>query len=152
LAAAAPQIPSAPAAPPMLRAFANEDIYFHVKRIDNSRVMRQTDPASGRAAWSMISSAGVAAALLVAALLPAGYQVLAGYQLEQLRQENERLSAQNAELVLQESKLLTPERMEQLAREQQFADPTLVYLDAPDEGKPVSASNQSNSGEPRLPR
>ena len=29
-----------------LRPFANEDIYFYVKRIDNSRVVREADPAS----------------------------------------------------------------------------------------------------------
>ena len=28
-----------------VRAFANEDIYFWVKRIDNTRVVRRADPA-----------------------------------------------------------------------------------------------------------
>ncbi len=34
-----------------LRAFANEDIYFYVKRIDNSRVVRAGGPARR---WSLL--------------------------------------------------------------------------------------------------
>lgn len=127
-----------------LRAFANEDIYFHIKPIDNSRVVRQADPAAERAAWSMISSAGVAAALLVAALLPAGYSILAGYQLEKLRHEKESLAAESVSLKVEASKIMTPERMEKLAQEQQFADPTIVYLEPAEDDSSVAA-NQAPS-------
>jgi hypothetical protein len=34
-----------------VRAFANEDIYFFVKRIDNSRVVRQADPMARGICW-----------------------------------------------------------------------------------------------------
>ena len=34
----------APEASAPVRPFANEDIFFHVKRIDNSRVVRAADP------------------------------------------------------------------------------------------------------------
>src|SRR5262245_59747795 len=73
---AAPRM--AAAAP--LRAFANEDIYFFVKRIDNSRVVRQADPKAGGVCWRMIGSVGVAALLLIGVLLPSAYGLLAGYQ------------------------------------------------------------------------
>src|SRR5579862_2721619 len=118
-----------------VRAFPNEDIYFFVKRIDNSRVVRQADPQAGGVCWKMIGSVGAAAMLLIGVLLPSAYGLLAGYQIQSLREEAKRLSAQQASLELQEAKLVSPERMEQLARMQQFIDPEpqkVVYLDSKD--------------------
>jgi len=66
-------------------AFANEDIYFYIKRIDNSRVARASDPQSRGTCWKLIGSAGVAVALLVGVLLPSAYGLLAGYQIQSLR-------------------------------------------------------------------
>jgi hypothetical protein len=116
-----------------VRTFPNEDIYFFVKRIDNSRVVRQADPQAGGVCWKMIGSVGAAALLLIGVLLPSAYGLLAGYQIQSLREEAKRLAAQEASLELQEAKLVSPERMEQLARMQQFIDPEpqkVVYLDS----------------------
>jgi hypothetical protein len=118
-----------------VRAFANEDIYFFVKRIDNSRVVRQTDPQAGGVCWKMIGSVGAAALLLIGVLLPSAYGLLAGYQIQSLRSEALRLAGEQASLELQEAKLVSPARMEQLARQQQFIDPEpekVVYLDSKD--------------------
>jgi hypothetical protein len=129
-ASAAPRGAAAP-----LRAFASEDIYFFVKRIDNSRVVRQAEPGAGGVCWKMIGSVGAAALLLIGVLLPSAYGLLAGYQIQSLREESKRLAAQQASLELQEAKLLSPARMEELARMQQFIDPEpqkVVYLDSKD--------------------
>jgi hypothetical protein len=118
-----------------VRAFANEDIYFFVKRIDNSRVVRQTDPQAGGVCWKMIGSVGAAALLLIGVLLPSAYGLLAGYQIQSLRGEAQRLAGEQASLELQEAKLVSPARMEQLARQQQFIDPEpekVVHLDSRD--------------------
>lgn len=118
-----------------VRAFANEDIYFFVKRIDNSRVVRQVDPRAGGVCWKMIGSVGAAALLLIGVLLPSAYGLLAGYQIQSLRVEAQRLSGEQASLELQEAKLVSPARMEELARQQQFIDPEpqkVVYLDSKD--------------------
>ncbi len=118
-----------------LRAFPNEDLYFFVKRIDNSRIVRQSDPQARRACWKMIGSVGIAATLLIGVLLPSAYSLLAGYQIQSLKQEAARLDNERASLELQEAKLLSPARMEQLAKEQQFTDPEpqkVVYLDSKD--------------------
>ena len=118
-----------------LRAFANEDIHFFVKRIDNSRVVRQADPKAGGVCWRMIGSVGVAALLLIGVLLPSAYGLLAGYQIQSLREEAKRLATERASLELQEAKLVSPARMEELARIQQFIDPEpqkVVYLDSKD--------------------
>jgi hypothetical protein len=131
-----------------LRIFPGEDIYFFVKRIDNSRVVRQADPKAGGVCWKMIGSVGVAAMLLIGVLLPSAYGLLAGYQLQSLKEEAKRLATQQASLELQEAQLLSPARMEELARMQQFIDPEpqkVVYLDSKD-GSSVAMNQKAASG------
>jgi len=115
-----------------VRAFANEDIYFFVKRIDNSGVVRVADPRAGGTCWKLIGSVGAAAVLLIGVLLPGAYSLLAGYQIQVLKQEQSKLINEQSSLEIQATQLLTPARMEQLAREQQFIDPPqkVVYLDS----------------------
>jgi hypothetical protein len=71
--------------------------------------------------------------LLIGVLLPSAYGLLAGYQIQALRQEGQRLTNEQASLELEEAQLLSPARMEELARMQQFIDPpsqNVVYLDS----------------------
>jgi hypothetical protein len=115
-----------------LRPFPNEDIYFFVKHIDNSSVVRQADPERDRANWRMIGAAALAAALVVAVLMPEGYGLLAGYRLRRLEAEHKRLLQAREVLWMEESSVLTPQRMLELAKQQQFVDPPaerVVYLD-----------------------
>ncbi len=115
-----------------VRPFANEDIFFHIKRIDNSRVIRAADPQARQDCWKMIGSMVVAAVLLIVVLLPGAYSLLAGFQIQALRQEAHKLVNEEASLQLTEAELLSPARMEELARDQQFVDPPsqkVVYLD-----------------------
>jgi hypothetical protein len=114
-------------------AFANEDIYFFTKRIDNTGVVRVADPQARGICWKLIGSAVTAAVLLVAVLLPGAYGLLAGYQIQSLRTESVRLAAEQSSLELEEAQLLSPARMEQLARDQEFIDPPsqkVIYLDS----------------------
>ena len=115
-----------------LRAFANDDIYFFVKKIDNSRVVRESDPQARETCWKLIGSVVASVVLLICVLLPSAYGLLAGYQLQSLRQESERLATERGSLELGEAQLLSPARMEELARMQQFIDPPaqkVVYLE-----------------------
>jgi len=115
-----------------VRPFANEDIYFYIKRIDNTEVVRAADPQARGACWKLIGSVVAAAVLLIGVLLPSAYSLLAGYQIQALREEQQRLATEQASLELQEAQLISPARMEELAREQQFIDPPsqkVVYLD-----------------------
>jgi hypothetical protein len=117
-----------------LRAFANEDILFYVKRIDNSRVVRAADPAARGRCWKLISSVVGAAVLLIGVLLPSAYGLMAGYQIQSLRREAQHLATDQSSLELREAQLLSPQRMQELARQQQFADPAparVLYLDGP---------------------
>jgi hypothetical protein len=115
-----------------LRPFANEDILMYVKRIDNSRVVRAADPAARGRCWKLIGSVVGAAVLLIGVLLPSSYGLMAGFSIQSLRQEGQRLDADQASLELREAQLLSPARIQELAREQQFVDPPparVLYLD-----------------------
>ena len=68
-----------------LRSFANDDIYFFVKRIDNSRVVREADPEARGTCWKLIGSVVSAVVLLIFVLLPSAYGLLAGYQIQNLQ-------------------------------------------------------------------
>jgi cell division protein FtsL len=114
-------------------AFPNEDVYFYVKHIDNSRVLREADPAARQICWRVIGSSFAFAVVVIALLLPSLNRLMAGYKMEALRQERQRLELDRASLELAETKLLSPARLEQLARMQRFVDPApeaVVYLDA----------------------
>jgi hypothetical protein len=116
-----------------LRALPNEDVYFFVKRIDNARVVREADPHARAKSWKFLGAACGAAALLICMLLPSAYGLMAGYQLHNLQQENQRLLTERATLELEEAKLVSPERLQEWAKMQQFIDPTperVVYLPA----------------------
>ncbi len=132
-----------------VRPFANEDIFFHVKRIDNSRVVRAADPQARQACWKMIGSVIAAAVLLVAVLLPGAYSLLAGYQIQTLHQEAHKLANEQASLELQEAELLSPSRMEELARDQQFVDPPpqkVVYLDGQGDAQVAQNATVESNG------
>ena len=118
--------------------FPNEDVYLFVKRIDNSRVLRESDPAARKVCWRLIGSSFAVAVVVIGLLLPTLYGLIAGYRMEALRQERQRLELDRASLELQEAKLLSPARLEQLARMQQFIDPApqkVVYLDSKSDQK-----------------
>ncbi|MEO8100474.1 MAG: hypothetical protein ABI811_22435 [Acidobacteriota bacterium] len=132
-----------------VRVFANEDIYFYVKHIDNTAVLRQADPASDRASWKMIGMAAAAAVVLICILMPKGMGVLAGYEIQSLRHENQKLVSEQNTLELQEAQLMSPERMAQLAKMQQFIDPApdrVVYLDAPGDTEFAAISPAAGTG------
>lgn len=114
-----------------LRALPNEDVYFYRKAIDNSRLVRQANPQVRARCWRLIATTCVATLLLIAALWPKAYSVLAGYQVESLKQEQQKLLIERSALELEEARLLSPERLEELARIQEFIDPApaqVVYL------------------------
>ena len=125
--------------------FPNEDVYFYMKRIDNSRVAREVDPAVHRVCWSLIGSTLAVAMLVMGLLLPSLYGLVAGYRIETLRQEKGRLELERASLELQESRLMNPARLEELAKIQRFVDPApqkVVRLEGKDSSLRAARSKE----------
>lgn len=106
-----------------LRPFPNEQIYFWVRQVDNSRVQPQANPGSTRACVRYLGSAALAVLLLVGVLFPVAYNILAGYQIHALEKERDGLLRQRAELEFREAELLNPARLAQLAAIQELVDP-----------------------------
>ena len=133
-----------------LRAIPNEDVALYVKRIDNSQVVRQADPQARSTCWRSIGVACTAAVLLIALLLPSAYGLLAGYQIERLKKENAELLTVERSLEIEEARLLSPKRLEELAKLQDLVDPApdkVVYL----EGKPDGTVAMNRNGAPGVP-
>jgi hypothetical protein len=121
-----------PADPYRLRALPNEDVYFFSKSIDNSRLSKQKDPRATKECWSTIGAFAVLAVLLAGALAPSVGGTFAGYQLQALKQERQRLMDERSTLEVDEATLLSPERLEKLARAQRLLEPApgqVVHLD-----------------------
>jgi hypothetical protein len=124
--------------PFQLRALPHEQVFFYCKRIDNSRLVRETDPKSRGACWSAIGAACVLGVLLTSSFAPSVATTIAGYKLEALRLEERRLREESRVLDLQEAELLSPARLDQLARQNNLVAPSsgqVFHL----EGKPEGA-------------
>ena len=121
----------------LIRPIANEDIYHFIKRIDNTRVVRDADPRAGRACWKVIGAGVASTVVLMVLLLPSVFSLLAGYQIQTLRSERQQLQVAIATAELQESRLLSPEALDKVARERNYLAPApdkMVYLDGNKDG------------------
>src|SRR5437899_12020805 len=96
-----------------LRALPNEDIFFHTKRVDNSRLVREPDPRAKSECWSSIGAICAIAAVLITSLVPGVTGITAGYQVEALKQETVRLLNERRGLEVEEARLRNTERIEQ---------------------------------------
>ena len=123
--------------PYQLRTLPQEDVFFYCKKIDNSRLVREADPRARGACWSAIGAAGVVLVLLTGAFAPTVAATLAGYKLEALHSEERRLLDESRTLDLQEAELLSPERLDMLARSYNLVTPAsgqVVHLDGKADG------------------
>jgi cell division protein FtsL len=106
-----------------LRAVPFEDIYLHAKEINNSRLVRQENPRTAGECWSTIGAVSAVAIVLITALAPSLLGVVSGYQVQALKQEQQRLMNEQRVLEVEESALLSTERLEHLARQQDMITP-----------------------------
>lgn len=109
--------------PYQLRVLPCEDVFFYSKKIDNSRLVRQADPRARGACWSVIGAAFLVLVLLTGVLAPGAASTLAGYKLEALRAEERRLLDQRRVLDLRQAELVSPGRLEALAKGQNLVIP-----------------------------
>jgi cell division protein FtsL len=107
----------------LLRALPNEDIFFHVKRVDNSRLVREADPRAKAECWSSIGAVCAIAAVLLTSLAPRVAGITAGYEIQALKQQRQRLLDDRRGLEVQEAQLRGSQRLHQLARDQKMIEP-----------------------------
>jgi hypothetical protein len=120
-----------------LRALPNDDVYFYCKRIDNSRIVRQADPEAKGQCWSAIGAACVVAALFGTVMAPKAATVLAGYKVQQLKQERRALIEERKTLDVEEARVLSPANLGELATKRQLSSPEagqIVHLQPKGEG------------------
>jgi hypothetical protein len=123
--------------PYRLRELPNEDIFFYVKRVDNSRLVREADPRTRRQCWSAIGAACAVVLLLTAILMPGVANTMAGYKISELKAEEQRLLDERRVLELEEARLVSPVRLQELARQRALAPPAsdqVVHLDPARDG------------------
>jgi cell division protein FtsL len=123
--------------PYALRALPQADVFFYCKKINNTRLVREPDPQARGACWSAIGVACVVLAAFAGVLAPTVANTLAGYKLEALRSEERHLLDERRSLELQEAELLSPDRLERLARNQNLVTPSsaqVVHLDGREDG------------------
>jgi len=116
-----------------LRPIANEDVFLFAKRIDNSGVVRAADPLARRARSRSVATGFVAAMLVIAGLVPSAYNTMAGFTVQTLEKEQNKLRRERAALDLNEAKLLNPARLEQLAKSLKMMEPVpqqVQYLES----------------------
>jgi cell division protein FtsL len=121
---------------PRLRPIANEDVYLFVKRIDNTLVVRAADPAARRARTRTVWTGFIAALLVIAGLIPAAYNTMAGFTIQNLEHEQQKLKEEKARVDLQEAQLLNYDRLEQLSKTLKMVEPVpqqVQYLDGKQE-------------------
>ncbi len=124
---------SVQADPWALRGLPNDEIYFYAKKVDNSRMIRQADPAARGECWSAVGAAAVLLVLGGSIIAPHVGSVLAGYKLEALRQDRAALLNQRRELDVKEAGLLAPGRLNGLASAHRLVSPAadqVIHLDA----------------------
>lgn len=105
-----------------LRALPNEDVYLYSKPIDNSRVVREPNPKT-RGEWSLIGAAGVLAAVVMGLLSPGVANIFAGYQLQTLKQEEQRLVNERRVLDVLEAQMTRQEHLQELAKSREMVTP-----------------------------
>jgi hypothetical protein len=125
--------------PYQLRALPQDNLFFFCKKIDNSKVVREPDPQARNASWSAIGVASLVVAVLVGVLAPGAAATISGYRLESLRAEERHLMDERRTLDLQEAELLSPERLDKLAHNQNLVTPKSDQVFHLDSNKPDAA-------------
>jgi len=118
--------------PCALRGLPNDGVFFYSKKIDNSRMIRQADPNASDECWSAVGAGALLLMLGVSIVAPHVALVRSGYQLEAAKAERQTLLDQRRDLEVREAGLLSPVRLNNIAKERNLTSPManqIVHLD-----------------------
>ena|SRR5579872_7350013 len=122
-ASSAPKRPELARSPNVPRALPNDDIFIHVKRIDNSRLVKLPDPREKAECWSTIGAVCALAAVLVTTLVPGVASITAGYSVQALKQDRQKLLDERRSLEVEQAGLERGQALEQVARDRSMKRP-----------------------------
>ncbi len=105
------------------RPLPNDDIFIHVKTIDNSRLVKAPDPRAKAECWSTIGAVCALAAVLVTTLVPGVASITAGYSVQALKQDRQKLLDERRTLEVEEAGLRRQQVLEQVAKDQNMTRP-----------------------------
>ena len=135
--------------PYALRALPNDGVFFYSKKVDNSRLVRQADPGASDECWSAVGAGALLLMLGVSIVAPHVALVRAGYQLEAAKTERQTLLDQRRELEVREAGLLSPGRLNEIAKERNLTSPMssqVIHLDGQN-----SQGNLASNHTPTVP-
>lgn len=134
--------------PYALRGLPNDEVFFYSKKIDNSRLVRQADPHASDECWSVVGAGALLLMLGVSVVVPHVALVRAGYALEAAKTERQTLLDQRRALEVREAGLLSPARLNDIAKEQNLTTPVsnqVIHLDGQGPQQGDLASNRTPS-------
>jgi cell division protein FtsL len=123
------------------RRMRTPEFYF-TKHIDNSRLVKASDPVRVRQMRSFTAAVAVLFSLIMIYGLQHFYAIESGYSVESEKQTVEQLREENRQLRLSEAELTQPGRIDGLAHQ--------LGLAAPQPGQVVHPNVHSDSGVPVL--
>jgi cell division protein FtsL len=140
--------PKAGGAAPRRYMPGSPEIYFR-KAIDNSRLVRSTDPAVKREMRMFAITMAICLFMLLAYLGQHCRSIEYGYNIESLRSQCAQAADVNRNLKLEEATLKDPERIDTLASKMGLSLPAVGQVEhmdnASDNGAPVMARNNAVS-------
>jgi hypothetical protein len=132
--------------PYAMRALPGDQVFFYSKRMDNSRLIREADPHASEECWSTVGVGALLLMLGVSIVVPHVALVRAGYRLEAAKVERQTLLDQRRALEVKEAALLSPERLNDIAKERNLTSPMssqVFHLDGTTAPQGNLASNQT---------
>jgi cell division protein FtsL len=123
--------------------------YYFTKHLDNTRLVKASDPVRVREMRVFSAAVAVLFSLIMIYGLQHFYAIESSYQVESEKQTLDQLREQNRQLHLSEAELTQPGRIDQMARQIGLAEPQpgqVIFSDArPAPGAPTLAQVDSSA-------
>lgn len=135
--------------PYALRGLPGDNVFFYSKKIDNSRLIRQANPRASEECWSDVGAGALLLMLGVSVIVPHVALVRTGYKLEAAKLERQTLLDQRRELDVREAGLLSPSRLNEIAKEHNLTSPMssqVFHLDGPNQSNLASIQTPTVPG------
>lgn len=100
-----------------------DNIYFHSKMIDNTRLIRQADPKAKGECLTAIAAVSAVALLIGSMVAPSVKGIMDSYRIQELKHEQLQLQTERRKLDVEEEKMISASRLDSLAPEHNLVRP-----------------------------